>query len=1277
VDIVLRAKSPKRSTGRVRVQEAAIVSTHVTLADATDIAAWADRQDARTLLPRLIRRLILSSDKRVVHATFRADEGTDLAGWDGFTVSESADAHVPAGGAGWELSVRKDITTKASEDYDQRTKDPGGVDPSQTTFIFVTARRWRDKSSWAQARSKERHWRTVMALDADDLDAWLELTPGVHVWFSRLIGKRPDDVVDLETVWADWSQATRPALNAKFLLAGRAKAAEEIQQALQEGRPTFSIRAESQEEALAVLCAAIDSASELDRSAWLSRVVVARTPAAWERLVASRAPLILVPLFDSVELAARGVRTGHQVVALAGVNQPQTPTSIDVPRLSVGNAVQALVDCGVPKDTAEELALLGRRSLTALRRKMSIRPELQQPQWASPSNTSAVLPFVLAGSWNESSSGDLDVLSSMAQMESRRILELARRLAREADAPMRATGNVWYLASKEDSWQLLAPALTRPDLERFKEAVLSVLGTPDPRLEVPADKRWFSTERPPHSGALRRGLAETLAVMGARGTAVVAGTPISRWAELIVRELLERANKNWRLWASLSRDLALLAEGAPEAFLAAVEEGLQGVGPLLKLFDEQQGDPLFSSPSHTGLLWALERLAWSDEHLARAALALAKLTRLDPGGKWANRPRTSLRETFLLWHPQTSASWMQRMQILRMLIEREPEVGWQLHASLLPRFHDSSSSRTKPQWRDWAPERETAPTVGDHIAHITELVSQMLTLTGNRGERWKDLVAGLPDLPRDVHDTVVSRLEAVNPDDFTEEDRSLVWNALRDVVGHHRSFPTAQWALPKQRVDKLDSLLSRFQPQDTFSRFGWLFANHVHLPTGRQQDWHEEEKAVAEARRNAVEAIFRLSGMSALEDLAGRVEHPHYLGGAFGASGLGEESEENGTLRSHLASDDSAFNQFARGFVVGRLGAFGENWIDEKFRLKSLTARQRAELLILLPNGERAWELARSEHAVEEAYWKNAYPHFRGSAEDVAYAATQLVKHGRAFAASELVAFHLKDPSPPSSELIVSVLEGMLHQGEPDAVSSGLSYWIGELLDSLSSNDDIEEARVAKIEWAFASALSHDRPPKVLHRELSRNPLFFVELLTLVYRREDEERREASETDRLRATTAYNVLDSWTSIPGALPNGVIDQGTLDSWVDAVLTKGTAEGRSAIASQHVGKVLSHSPQGTDGVWPHAAVRSVLERLEDRELERGLEIGVFNKRGVVTRSLQEGGRQEQLLADQYGSWAAATRDRWPRTADVLRRLEETYRDMARREDLETELRQDGVW
>lgn len=1277
VDIVLRAKSPTHSKGQVRVQEAPIVSTHVTLADATDIAAWADRQDARGALPRLIRSLVLSSDKKLSQVAFRASEGTDIGGWDGFTISESADGHIPAGGAGWELSVRKDITTKANEDFASRLQDPGAVDPSQTTFIFVIARRWRDKASWVQARSKERRWQAVMALDADDLEAWLELTPAVHVWFSRLIGKRPDDVTDLETLWSDWSQATRPVLTTDFLLAGRAQATEEIQQALNDRRPTVSIRAESRDEALGVLSASIVSASEPDRSAWLSRTIIARTPAAWERLVTSRAPLTLVPLFDDVELVSRAVRAGHQVIGLADLNHTHTPTTIDVSRLSVDDASKALQGSGIQKDKAAELATLGRRSLTALRRTLSIRPEFQQPRWADPSNASMVLPFMLAGGWNEASEGDLAVLGALAQMEPSRLLELARRLAREADPPLRSTGNVWYLTSKEDSWRLLAPALTRPDLERFKTAVLTVLGTPDPRLDIPADKRWFSTKKAPHSGVLRQGLAETLAIMGARGASLeVAGAPVAKWAEVIVRELLESANKDWRLWASLSRDLTLLAEAAPEAFIAAVEEGLQSSQPILNLFDEQQGDPLFSSPSHTGLLWALEQLSWSAEYLPRAALALAKLARLDPGGKWGNRPHSSLRETFLLWLPQTSATWPQQMQVLNMLLDREPEVAWRLFVALLPRFHDSSSSRSKPQWREWAPEHEPSFTIGDQIGRIAELVLQMLSVIGNSGQRWKDLIGSLPDLPHDVHDTVVARLEALNPNELTEEARSLVWNALRDVVAHHRSFPTAQWALPKERVDNLDALLRRFEPGDAFSRFGWLFANHVRLPEGREQDWHEEEKAIAEVRRSAVETIYRDGGVVALENLVGRLEHPGYCGDAFGTSQFAE-TEEDGILRRHVAADNAALRQFARGFIIGRIRAMGNDWAERKFRLDGLSAQQRAEILTLLPSDLHTWDLAQSEQSVEEAYWKLAYPHFRGASEDVEFAARHLIKYGRAFAASELVAFHLKDSSPPSAELIAGVLEAMLQQGEPDATFDGLSYWIGELLDALDGNNDVEETRIARIEWNFASLLRHDRAPRVLHRELSRNPEFFIELIALIYRREHEERREVTEADRYRATTAYRVLDSWKLIPGILPNGGVDKVALDAWVTAALAKGAQEGRATIASQHIGKILSHSPHGTDGAWPHEAVRDVIERLENREVELGFEIGTFNKRGVVTRSLQEGGRKERTLADQYASWAAKVRERWPRTAELLRQIEATYRDQARREDREFELREDGVW
>jgi hypothetical protein len=87
------------------------------LADASDLIRWADRLDSQSGLPRLIRRLILGSVAGMRQVSFRADEGVQLAGWDGVTVSDQAHPHVPQGLAGWELSARKDVKTNADEDY--------------------------------------------------------------------------------------------------------------------------------------------------------------------------------------------------------------------------------------------------------------------------------------------------------------------------------------------------------------------------------------------------------------------------------------------------------------------------------------------------------------------------------------------------------------------------------------------------------------------------------------------------------------------------------------------------------------------------------------------------------------------------------------------------------------------------------------------------------------------------------------------------------------------------------------------------------------------------------------------------------------------------------------------------------------------------------------------------------------------------------------------------------------------------------------------------------
>jgi hypothetical protein len=145
--------------------------------------------------------------------------------------------------------------------------------------------------------------------------------------------------------------------------------------------------------------------------------------------------------------------------------------------------------------------------------------------------------------------------------------------------------------------------------------------------------------------------------------------------------------------------LTLLAEAAPEAFLAGLQAQLTPAAPeLLRLFDEEGGG--FSPSSmHTHLLWALEILAWDPAYLSAVTLLLGRLARLDPGGRLQNRPINSLRGIFLFWHPYTSATLAQRRQALDLLVAREPNVAWELVSKLLPKSFDHGMPTAQPEWR--------------------------------------------------------------------------------------------------------------------------------------------------------------------------------------------------------------------------------------------------------------------------------------------------------------------------------------------------------------------------------------------------------------------------------------------------------------------------------------------------------------------------------------------------------------------------------------------------
>ena len=102
------------------------------------------------------------------------------------------------------------------------------------------------------------------------------------------------------------------------------------------------------------------------------------------------------------------------------------------------------------------------------------------------------------------------------------------------------------------------------------------------------------------------------------------------------------------------------------------------------------------------------------------------------------------------------------------------------------------------------------------------------------------------------------------------------------------------------------------------------------------------------------------------------------------------------------------------------------------------------------------------------------------------------------------------------------------------------------------------------------------------------------------------------------------------------------------------------------------MLGASPMGDDGLWPHEAVREVIESMESSELEHGTALRVYNSRGVVSKNYREGGAQERELVTRYADYSRAMTQKWPRTAAMLRQIVDFYESDAARSDTEVNLR-----
>jgi hypothetical protein len=885
--------------------------------------------------------------------------------------------------------------------------------------------------------------------------------------------------------------------------------------------------------------------------------------------------------------------------------------------------------------------------------------EKPKTDWTQHPDATYLALAVLIGSWQDKTQCDLGAITQLLGISYDDWLKKAREILHCPDSPLSLKNGIWKVVNRTELWHLLGSRILDQNLDTFKSLAVSILKEPDPAFELPAEERYAASIHGKvlkRSQVLRKGIAEGLAILGSQPEACsnCSQGKAKTTCVLAVRELLSEAD--WVLWGSLNNLLPTLAEAAPGEFLDSVEKALhQTPCPFDELF-AQEGNGTFGRNYLTGLLWALEVLAWDEQYLVRVCVALGELASHDPGGQWANRPSNSLRTILLPWMPQTLASVEKRKVAVQTILTERPDIAWNLIIQLLPGQRQSSSGSHKPSWRQTIPN-EKSVTKQEYWQQTSFYAELAVSAAGQDTVRLSKLVDHFSNLVKPAFDQFLEVLASAPITELPEEQRLSIWDHLTKFTNKHRRFSAAEWALPDELITRIEQVAKQLAPKNPFNLYQHLFTDRDFDLYEENGNWEEQSKKLEERREKAISDIFNQNGAQGVIRFAEFVSSPGQAGHALGAV---EDSVIEQTLLPHfLDSTDKKRTALVRGFVWRRYQLKGWEWCDA-INKSNWTSTQVGQFLACLPFTREAWDRATEWlQAQESEYWTRTSANAYQVDSDLTVAVEKLIEHARPYAAINCLDRMRHAKQPIDSNQCVQALLAALSSDESSNTMD--AYHIVELIQFLQAEPLVDQGDLFKIEWAYLPLFEHPTgaAPQLLESRLANDPEFFCEVIRLIYRSKKEEQPliEPTEQSKAIATNAWRLLHEWKTPPGTLKDGGFSEERFVAWFEKTKAVCTESGHLEVALIKIGEVLIHTPPDPDGLWINRTVAAALNDRDTNKMLDGFRTGTYNSRGV--HSVDPTGKPERELAKEFRRKAEEVENAgFQRFAVTLKSLAEGY-------------------
>lgn len=872
--------------------------------------------------------------------------------------------------------------------------------------------------------------------------------------------------------------------------------------------------------------------------------------------------------------------------------------------------------------------------------------------------------IALIGTWSEQFSGDQDAIEEFLGDGYAHWINQVKTLLQRNESQVSLKSRKWSLRDRKLIWEQVCAHIDTDQLEKFKQFSVRVLSEVDPDVSLTSEqrqKRFFARERKRHSSALRKSVAEGLNMISHSADKLTLCSPdtVNTVVVLTVREILEANDGN--TWGSINNELPQVAEAAPGEFLKQTEKALKlDPNPFSELFGKEDSG-MFGRNYLSGMLWALETLAWYPDYFMHSTICLAGIAAIDPGGNWNNRPMNSLTTILLPWMAQTLVETDERQAAVNTICKEQPDVGWQLLLSLLPNAHSTSSGSHKPDWLNLPSDEEQRTKINkSYWPETLHYASLALEFAKKDYGKLLLLLKDIDDLPGKAFDSMIDYLSSDSIRELDEMKRFLVWDILTTVVLKHKKFPDADWRMHDSYIEKLESVADQIKPASTRSRYKRYFVNEDHELYDHNGDWAEQRQALQGIRNEGIGLLLDEEGLAGVLDFSNEVKHERTVGYSLGFVLPLEQDAD--LLPSFLESKEIDQSQLIDGFINARHLSKGWGWIDN-LDFEGWTKSAIAEFFADLPFVKEAWTRAESLLGDDASlYWLKHYHHIPSAEGCYDYVADKFMEHGRPLAAIEVCFWKLHYKEKVSWQLACDALDAAVNAKDDNYRFD--QHRITEVIRAIQSEADADLSRVEGIEWSYLQLIEngHRIRPIFQERKLAREPSYFCNAIQILYRPEGTSKpteESDAKTERL-TSNVWHLFHNWKTPPGLLPNGDYSKKALNSWLEVALKECESSGHLEVAKLKIGEVLYYCPpEPDDSLWIVKAAAEVLNLAESETMRNGFRTEIFNSRGVVT--VDPSGIQEFELAKKWHDGAKALRlSGYPRFALTLKQLGDSYEE-----------------